>query len=331
MANFHDIIGQENLIDHLKTAILADKISHAYIINGERCMGKEFIAKIFAMAVQCENADNAEPCQVCHSCRQALSNNNPDIIFLIHEKPGVISVDDIRRQINSDISIMPYKGPKKIYIISEAEKMTPQAQNALLKTLEEPPMYAIIILLTVNSDALLPTILSRGILLNMKPVPDAKIKDYLMDVMKLPDYKADICVAFARGNIGKARLLAASEEFEKIKEEAIKLLKHIGNMDISEIIAAIRKINEYKFEVGDYLDILSIWYRDVLLFKATRDLSSLIFKDEYHYIKRIADTYAYEGIEEVISALEKAKARISANVNFELTMELLLLTIKENE
>jgi DNA polymerase-3 subunit delta' len=331
MANFHDIIGQEQLKEHLITAIKTDKVSHAYIINGERCMGKEFIAKIFAMAVQCENPDNTEPCQTCHSCKQALSSNNPDIIFITHEKPGIISVDDIRRQINSDVDIKPYKGPKKIYIIGEAEKMTPQAQNALLKTLEEPPAYAIIILLTANADALLPTINSRCKLLNMKPVAGAKIKHYLMEVMELPDYKADICVAFARGNIGKARLLAVSEEFDKVKDEAISLLKNISDMDISEIIGAIRKINEYKFEVGDYLDILSIWYRDVLLFKATRDLSSLIFKDEYHYIKKVADTYDYEGIEEIIDALEKAKARLYANVNFELTMELLLLTIKENE
>jgi DNA polymerase-3 subunit delta' len=331
MANFHDIIGQENLKEHLKTAILTDKVSHAYIINGERCMGKEFIAKVFSMALQCENPDQEEPCQICHSCKQALSNNHPDISFITHEKPGVISVDDIRRQINTDVNIKPYKGPKKIYIISEAEKMTPQAQNALLKTLEEPPAYAVIILLTANAEALLPTINSRCLLLSMKPVSNAKVKSYLMEAIEIPDYKADICVAFARGNIGKARLLAVSEEFDKVKDEAISLLKNIGNMDISEIVAAIRQINEYKFEVTDYLDILSIWYRDVLLFKATRDLSHLIFKEEYHYIKKIADTCTYEGIEEIIDALEKAKVRLYANVSFELTMELLLLTIKENE
>ena len=331
MANFNDIIGQEKLKEHLTTAILTDKVSHAYIISGERSMGKEFIAKIFAMAIQCEEPDALNPCNECHSCKQALTNNHPDIISVAHEKPGVISVDDIRRQINSDIGIKPYKSDKKIYLISEAEKMTPQAQNALLKTLEEPPAYAVIMLLTANAESLLSTILSRAVVLNMKPVPDAKVKKYLMEIMEIPDYKADVCVAFARGNIGKAKLLAASEEFENVKDQAIKLLKNIGGMEIHEIIAAIKKINEYKFEVGDYLDILSIWYRDVLLFKATRDLSHLIFKEEYHYIKRIADTCTYEGIEEVIEALDKAKARLQANVNFELTLELLLLTIKENE
>ncbi len=331
MAKYEDIIGQELLIEHLQNAVKLDKVSHAYIINGERAAGKEFIARIFSMALQCENRQGMEPCQECHSCRQALGNNHPDIIFLSHEKPNTIGVEDIRSQINSDIAIKPYSGTKKIYIISEAEKMTVQAQNALLKTLEEPPSYAVIILLTTNVDSLLPTILSRCVLLNMKPVEDKKVKKFLMESMEIPDYKADICVAFARGNVGKARLLAASEEFEKVKDEAITLLKNIGDMDISEIIQAIKKINEYKFEVSDYLDILSIWYRDVLLFKATRDVNHLIFKEELQYIKRVADTFAYEGIEEVINALEKAKTRLHANVNFELTMELLLLTIKENE
>lgn len=330
MRRFADIVGQEQLQEHLQNAIRMNKVSHAYIINGERNSGKEFIAKIFAMALQCENRQDIEPCQECHSCKQALSSNHPDIIYITHEKPGTISVDDIRSQINSDVAIKPYKGPKKIYIMSEGEKMTVQAQNALLKTLEEPPEYAVILILTTNVNSLLPTILSRCVVMNMKPVKDAQIKEFLMKTMEIPDYKADICAAFARGNVGKARLLANSEEFDKVKEEAITLLKYINEMEIHEIVAAIKKINEYKFDVNDYLDILSIWYRDVLLFKATHDANHLIFREEIQYIRKVADRSTYEGIEEIIEALEKSKQRLSANVNFDLTMELLLLTIKEN-
>ena len=146
----------------------------------------------------------------------------------------------------------------------------------------------------------------------------------------IPEYKADVCVAFARGNVGKAKALASSEEFENIKSDAVTLLKYIRDMEINEIVLAIKKIAEYKFDINDYLDILSVWYRDVLLFKATNDVNHLIFKDEIQYIKRTADQSAYEGIEEILDALEKAKSRLKANVNFDLTMELLLLTIKEN-
>ena len=115
-----------------------------------------------------------------------------------------------------------------------------------------------------------------------------------------------------------------------IKEEAINLLKNINDMDISEIAFAIKKIQEYKVEIGDYLDILAVWYRDVLLFKATNDVNHLIFKEEIQYIRKVADRCTYEGIEAIIQALFKAKNRLSANVNFDLTIELLFVTIKED-
>lgn len=329
MAAFKDIIGQEQIKEHLQSALSVKKISHAYIINGEKSSGKEFIAKVFAMALQCEKGEN-DPCQECHSCKQGLTDNQPDIIKVTHEKPNTISVDDIRAQINNDVAIKPYSSRYKIYIMNEAEKMTVQAQNAILKTLEEPPEYAVIILLTTNVNALLPTILSRCVVLNMKPVSDSLVRKYLMEQLQIPDYKAEVCVAFARGNIGKAKALASSEDFENVKAEALSLLKYIQDMELHEITAAIKKINEYKLEINDYLDIMQIWYRDVLLFKATNDVNHLVFREEIQALRRVAQRSSYEGIERVIEALEKAKTRLNANVNFELTMELLLMEIQEN-
>ena len=329
MAGFQDIVGQEQIKEHMRNALSTGKISHAYIINGEKSSGKEFIAKVFAMALQCEKGE-ADPCQECHSCKQALSNNQPDIIRVVHEKPNTISVDDIRAQVNNDVAIKPYSSPRKVYIINEAEKMTVQAQNALLKTLEEPPEYAVILLLTANANALLPTILSRCVVLNMKPVSDELVKKFLMHEMEVPDYKAEVCVAFARGNIGKAKALASSEEFENVKAEALALLKYIQDMELNEIIAALKKITEYKLEINDYLDIIAIWYRDALLFKATRDVNHLVFREELQALRRTAQRSSYEGIETIIKALDNAKKRLDANVNLELTMELLMLTIQEN-
>ncbi|MGN0156755.1 MAG: ATP-binding protein [Lachnospiraceae bacterium] len=329
MAKFSDIVGQDMIKEHLQGAIASGNVSHAYIINGERSSGKEFIASVFAMTLQCERGET-EPCGECHSCKQALSKNQPDIIRVTHEKPNSISVDDIRTQVNNDIVIKPYAGPKKIYIVNDAEKMTVAAQNALLKTLEEPPEYGVILLLTSNLEAMLPTIVSRCIVLNMKPVSDEKVKKFLMQELQIPDYKAQVCAAFARGNIGKAKMLASSEDFDMIKDEAVTLLKYIDDMEINEIAQAIKRMNEYKLEINDYLDILAIWYRDALLFKATKDVNHLIFKEEIQYIKKAASKSTYEGIENILKALDTAKRRLSANVNFDLTMELLLLTIKEN-
>lgn len=329
MASFKDIVGQEQIKEHLRNALTGRKISHAYIINGEKSSGKEFIAKVFAMALQCER-EGDDPCQECRSCKQAQSDNQPDIIRVTHEKPNTISVDDIRAQVNNDVAIKPYSSPFKVYIVNDAEKMTVQAQNAILKTLEEPPEYAVILLLTTNLNSLLPTILSRCVVLNMKPVADDLVKKFLMEQLQVPDYKAEVCVAFARGNVGRAKSLASSEDFENVKAEALSLLKYIQDMELYEIVAAIKKISEYKLDVNDYLDIMAIWYRDVLLFKATSDANTLVFRDEIQAIRKVADRSSYEGIENVIKALDKAKNRLKANVNFDLTMELLMMEIKEN-
>ena len=329
MAGFQDIIGQEQIKEHLRNALATGKVSHAYIINGEKSSGKEFIAKVFAMALQCEQGQ-MDPCQECRSCKQALSGNHPDIIYVTHEKPNTISVDDIRRQVNGEVAIKPYSAPRKVYLIGEAEKMTVQAQNALLKTLEEPPEYAVIILLTSNVNTLLPTIMSRCVMLHMKPVADELVKEYLCGQLQIPDYKAEVCAAFARGNIGRAKALASSEDFENVKSEALSLLKYIQDMELNEIIAAVKKITEYKLEINDYLDICAIWYRDALLFKATNDVNHLIFREEIQALRRTAQRSSYEGIESIIKALDTAKKRLDANVNFELVMELLMLTIQEN-
>ena len=325
MAGFKDIIGHEQIIEHLQNAIGMDKVSHAYIINGPDKSGKMMLAEAFAMALQCEK-HGKEACMECHSCRQALGHNQPDIIYVNHDKPNTISVDDIRTQVNNDIDVKPYSSSHKIYIIDEAEKMNQQAQNALLKTIEEPPAYAVIMLLTTNADTFLPTILSRCVTLNIKVVPDEKIKKFLMEKYQIPDYQADVCVAFAQGNVGKAMALASSDDFQELKAAAVQLLKRIHEIELYEFKEAIKQINEYKMEINDYLDIMMIWFRDILLYKATTDVNGLIFKDEVYDIKKQASKSSYSGIEAILEALEKAKVRLTANVNFDLVMELLLLT-----
>ena len=215
-------------------------------------------------------------------------------------------------------------------MIDEAEKMNEQAQNALLKTIEEPPAYAILILLTTNAAAFLPTILSRCVTLNIKAVPDEKIRGYLMRKYQIPDYQADVCVAFAQGNVGKAIQLASSEEFNELKDAVLQLIKRLRDIDLYEMTEAVKQIATYKLSINDYFDLMMVWYRDVLLFKATGDVNGLIFKDEVYDIKRQAEKSSYSGIETILEALRTAQIRLNANVNFDLTMELLLLTIKEN-
>ena len=299
MLGFNDILGHEQIKEHFRNAVQTGKVSHAYILSGEAGMGRKSLANAFALSLLCEKG-TAKPCMQCHACRQVLSGNHPDLIYVTHEKPASIGVDDIREQINDTIQVRPYSSYYKIYIVDEAEKMTVQAQNALLKTIEEPPAYAVILLLTTNQDAFLPTILSR-------------------------------CVqAFARGNLGKAIHLAQSEEFGVMYREMLHLLKHIKDTDISELLDYIRKVKEENLDIRECLDFMQMWYRDILMYKTTKDINLLIFKDEFSAVKSISTTSGYDGLEKILEAIDKARIRLDANVNTELVMELMLLTMKEN-
>ena len=329
MAGYNEIIGHENIIKQLKNAISLDKVSHAYILNGEDGAGKNILAKAFAKALLCEKG-MPEGCDECHFCKQVESGNNPDLIYVTHEKPNSIGVEDVREQLVEDIQIKPYNGRYKVYIIDEAEKMTVQAQNAILKTIEEPPAYSVIIFLTNNSEVFLPTIISRCIIFNLRPLRESEIMEYLIAKFRIPDYEAKVCASYAQGKLGRGIKLASSEEFIHIKEEAIKLVNNVYSYDIADLVDAVKRITELKISVNEYIDLLQMWYRDVLLFKVTKDPNSLIFSDEINGIRKQASKSSYEGLENILHALDIAKVRLKANVNFELTIELMLLSIKEN-
>ncbi len=329
MTGFKDIVGQESIISHMKNAIKLNKISHAYIINGEKGMGKKTIAKIFSMTLQCEKGGD-EPCMQCHSCKQAISNNHPDIRWITHEKPSTIAIDEVREQINNDILIKPYSSKYKIYIVDEAEKLTVQAQNALLKTIEEPPAYGIIMLLTNNKDSFLQTILSRCVALEMRPVASTDIINYLREKEKIPDYQAKMVVNFAGGNLGRAIRLASMEEFNELKDMVIRHLTGICDASVTDISGYVKEAATFKDNISEYIDLMVAWFRDVLIFKASKDINQLIFKEDISLIEKYVIRISYNGINRIFEAADKVVLRLRANVNFDLTIELLLMCIREN-
>lgn len=326
---FADICGQQDIKEHLQNAIAMGKVSHAYIISGEKDSGKKMLAEAFAATLLC-GEEERDACGECHSCKQAIDYNHPDIRYVMHEKPSTISVEDIRQQINNDIVIKPYASSHKIYIVDEAEKMNKMAQNALLKTIEEPPEYGVILLLTTNAAGFLPTILSRCVTLEIQPISKDVIIKELMEKHRIPDYQAEVCASFAQGNLGKAIKLASSEEFNEMKNGMVSMLRRMENMDLYEISQVVKGLEEYKPEIQDYLDLLTIWFRDVLLYKSMGDQGAITFRDETLIIKKQAESASYSGLEKILEALATSKRRIAANGNYNLAIELLLLTIKEN-
>ncbi len=326
---FKDIVGHEDIIRHFRSSIEMDRISHAYIISGEVDSGKKMLARAFAATLQCEKGES-EACGICKSCIKMASGNHPDIITVTHEKPGVITVDEIREQVVDSITVKPYESKYKIYIIPDAQLMNTQAQNAILKTIEEPPEYGIIILLTTNISKLLDTVVSRCIVLNTKPVRERDMLGYLEKNMGLTEDKAYFCLDFAQGNLGKAIKLADNTEYVRVIDSVVEVMKKIQKLDVDELASAMEHIQKFKMSINDYMDLMMMWYRDVLMLKVTGNIDKLLFKGEYSSIKTQAQVLSYKAIEDKIDAIARAKTRLDVNANFDVTMELLLLTLKEN-
>ena len=349
--SFADIIGQEDAKSLLTNAVQTGKHSHAYIFSGEKGSGKMMLAEAFAQMLQCENPGD-DACGECPACARTISHNNTDVIYISREFDSKtkkfkrnITVDQIREQLINDVDIKPYYKKFKIYIIEDAERMNPQAQNALLKTIEEPPEYVIIILLTSNHNAFLQTILSRCVLIQMKTVEKESIKRLLQEKYESVDYQAEMVSTFSQGNVGKAIALVRDENFNEVKGKVESLCKKVGKMDefqISSEVAEIKQFNDRdkkedaaegeKFQgfIDQMLDLITLWYRDVLLYKATLNDGNLIFKEDLYDIHEQAQTCSYNGINQIIATISETRARLNANVNFDLAILLLIQAMKEN-
>lgn len=326
MRNFENIIGHEQNIEHLENAIENGQVSHAYIFNGEDGIGKMTTTKAFVKALLCESKNS---CGTCQSCIQIDSGNHPDVIYVTHEKAG-ITVDDIRDQVNQSVFVKPYSSDYKVYIIDEADKMNAAAQNALLKTIEEPPAYAVIILLSNNKESFLETIVSRCVVLNFGPLKESQVREYLHSHYDNMNGREDLAVSYSMGNIGKAKKVIESDDFNEQKDFCLNLMANLEKWDIHEILLSLKQMASYKDYIYDLLDIMTIYYRDILILKVTGLPNKTVFKEKFSVMKNQSIYLSFEGIDTIIKEIEKAKIRLKANVNFDVTLELLLFVMKEN-
>lgn len=270
-----------------------------------------------------------DACGVCPSCHRALGHNQPDIIYVTHEKPKIISVREVREQLVDNVEIRPYSSRYKVYIVDEAEKMNVQAQNAILKTIEEPPSYAVILLLTENADSFLPTIRSRCVTLNLKAVSEEKIRAFLMEQYQLPDYQAQMFTAFSQGNVGMAKKLATSESFQELKDIVVSQLTKMPDIPVYELETRVAELDDLKEQTQEYLDLLWFWFRDVLLLKSGAESAGLIFAEQEMILRRQAGEITYAGLSGIFDEISHAQHRLQANVNRNLTLEMLLMKIQE--
>lgn len=306
---FENIKGQEFAKKYMINSINKGKINHAYMFEGIEGIGKETFAYDLAkILLETPHLENAPDC--------------------IRVKPEGNSIKIAQiRNLQSDIVIKPHK-KYKIYIIDKAGKMTLEAQNALLKTLEEPPEYAIIILVTNNKEGLLPTIRSRCEIVKFTPIPFIEIKNYLINKGIEPN-RANLLSSFSRGSMKKALELASSNEFYEMKENVQKYIETILSKNMVEILDIPTQIEQYKGEIINVLDMMINYFRDIMICKEHVNKSMIINADKLVFIQNMSSKITYSQVSKIIDIIEDTKIKIKGNCNFNVSIQVMSLNIYE--
>ncbi len=325
--NFNDIIGQSEVVNSLKAVLRDDSARHAYIFSGPEGIGKRTLARIFASSLLCNSRNCETRCGDCQPCHLFDSGSNPD--FYVMEADGAtISVDEVRRM-QQDISIRPLYSEKKVYLIIEADKMTVQAQNCLLKTLEEPPRYAVIILTASNSNSMLETIRSRSIIYSFRKNTDDEIKACILKSGAVDSGSIDYVVSYADGVPGKALKLIESEDFRVNRDRAIEVILRLKDSKLIEIFNIYDFFEENKDNIDTILDIMLLFYRDLLIAKKSGNENILINSDKKDIILKNVDGFEISRLIENIAAIENTRRNIKQNANYQLVIEVMLMKLQE--
>ena len=256
---FDEIIGNEKTKEELKRSLEEDKVSHSYMFIGIEGIGKQLIAKAFAQMILCTN-ETEKGCDKCKSCIEFQSQNHPDFLY-IEPDGNSIKIEQIR-YLQRKIQEKPIISNKKVYIVNDADKMTKEAQNCLLKTLEEPPEYSTIILIGSNENAFLNTIKSRCMKLTFQPIAPEEIKQYMEKTYGMNNINENMLEAF-QGSIGKAIALKdKKEEYENIE----KMIEKLDKTDMTELIGLGSALYQSKEEINDILE-----YMNIVLLKMTKE------------------------------------------------------------
>ncbi len=317
-----NIIGQSNLVSQLKKLIKTNKIGHAYAFSGAHGMGKRTIALSFIKDILCNNCES-RTC-TCISCRTFKEGTNPDFYEVISEKQS-IGVDSIR-ELQSDVENRPTYCNKKVYLIDDADNMTVQAQNCLLKTLEEPPEYVVIILLTVNFEALLSTVQSRTVNLRVNPYKKEEMKRILSPMYSVPKEDLEFIIDFSRGIPQDAIRLIEEGNIRDLRSKIFYLLEKPNDFEQFESIR--KSILDNREDITMVFDILLSIYRDCLMYKHGME-NMLINLDKEDSIKDIVSHYSSHKLFKKIDRLENLRNSLRYNVNFQLRIDSLLMEIQE--
>lgn len=319
------IVGHKALIDHFIDTIENKRLSHGYLFKGPSGLGKRIIARKLAKILLCENSDT-KACGHCDSCLQFDSKNHPD--FFEHQPSGNSFKREQVDLIQKQMGIKPF-GNKKIFVIEAADKMTVQAQNAFLKTLEEPPEYVVIFMIATNGQRLLPTILSRCQELAFHPIEQEQIEKYLIENYNIEQRRAKLLSSYSNGIIGKAVLYALDETFEQTRASILRAVDELLGGNLLMVLKMSNELENKKSEINDIIDMLRIYFRDLLIVKLTGEVDQIINSDYEEILYKQSQRVSRDGLFNIIKAVELLEKDIKYNVNYVGAIDQLLLTIQE--
>lgn len=321
--DYTNIIGHNRAIQALKSSIVNKTVSHSYLFQGEEGLGKKMVAYVFAKTLLCKEGKD-QPCNTCVSCMKFDSENHPDF-FLIEPDKGLVKKAQIEDLVRN-VGILPFESNRKIFIIDDSHKMNLEGKNTLLKTLEEPPSYVTIILITSSPNNLLPTILSRCQSVKFYPVQSSKIEDYLVRLYSKSIEEATFVSNFTKGSVGKSISLSTSDKFFQMRDELVKILDSLIKGDKTRAFSSMYFFNENRDNIEEIIDIILYWFRDLLIYKEIGDSHLIINKDKLEYLS--SQTFMdYNSINGIIVKVEETKDNIRKNVNYQLSIETMLLSI----
>ena len=325
---FDNISGNTNIVNSLKNSIVKDKVCHAYLFCGSTGIGKKLIANTFAKTLLCETGKSS-PCNDCISCSTFENHTHPDVIYVRTEKKS-IGVDDVRDKILKEMETKPYHYKYKIFIVEDADLMTIQAQNSILKTIEEPSSYGIFLLLSKSEYSLLPTILSRTVKFKLKPLDPNIVYEYLLqNVQHLNEKDAFYYALFSNGTIGYAEKLTANPLFDNMRGVIISLLIKLDEYDLSTIFKKCKELEDFKDLSDELLELMNLWFRDLLVYTSTQNEHLILQKNLTDQIIAKSEKSSIPSVVKNFQYIRNAKEELGRYANFQMVMEVLLLNLKQ--
>lgn len=321
--DFSQVIGHEKNIDILKQAIKNKTISHSYLFEGAEGIGKKRVAYAFSKTLLCLKG-GLEACNSCASCLKFERYSHPDF-FIIEPEKEIIRIKQIEGLIE-EMSTAPFESGRKVFIIDDSHKMNKESENALLKTLEEPPGFVIIILITSKPDSLLTTILSRVQTIKFFPLKVDKIANLLIDKYKKSEDEAYYIAEFSKGALGKSIRLAEDMDFFQRREEVLALIAALLKGDKSKIFSSTNFFKDNREHIDEILDIFTYWFRDLIIYKETRRKDFLINRDKVEDLSKQANMNL-DKINDIINSIMETRTNINRNINYQLAIENMLLNI----